>query len=668
MHEEYLEVFLAEAAEHVERLEAFCLALERGGSEPGLLDEMFRAAHTLKGMSATMGFSKLADLTHRVEDLLGALRDAHVRPEPQHVDALLAAVDRMRARLEAIAASSQDPAESDDDILQALAGALSGSEEVHEVHGASQLPFADLSDWTRRAAAEGKNLYVVQLRLAADVVMPGVRLAMAYQILQTSAAVVAASPPTDQVMAGQVEATEAFAAIVASSGEVEGIRQAILDITDVTYCEVSKVTETPLGAKPEAPRAKEDGTSAQSQMSPKSASATTALPSSAPDVRPDATLRVPVRKVDALMNTLSDLVITKTRLATLGASSGDPALKEEIERLDRLVGEIQDALLGLRMVPVGTIFHRYPRMMRDLERRLGRAFDFVMTGLDTEMDRVVLEEMGEVLVHLLRNAADHGLEPPEVRESQGKSRRGTIRLAAYTAGGHVFLEVSDDGRGIDRDRVLQTAVAKGWISPEDTESMSDESVYALLFRPGFSTALRVSDVSGRGVGLDAVREKVEALGGQIRIESVLGAGTTFIIQLPLTLAILPALLVSVREQVFAVPTANVDDVRRLAQDEIRHVQDRPVVRDDEGIVPVVDLAERLALGSRRDRYPLTAVVCRDGKRRFALIVDQVLDEMEIVNKPLGRFLQHVREFSGATVLGDGRVSLILDVRSIANPA
>ncbi|WP_367307444.1 chemotaxis protein CheW [Alicyclobacillus acidocaldarius] len=664
MHEEYLEAFLAEAMENIERLEAFCLTLEREGPQPDLLDEMFRAAHTLKGMSATMGFSKLAALTHRVEDLLGALRDAHVRLEPRHVDALLSAVDRMRTRLQAIAASSKDPEEPDEDVLEALAGVLSDSEDAFEVRDSSRVPFTNLSDWANRAAAEGKELYTVHLRLLPDCVMPGVRLAMAYQALKASATLMAAHPAEDQVMAGQIEATEAFAAIIVTPGEIERVRQAVLDITDVSSCDVSKVTESSSAPKTDAPRAERGDAPTEAQSSPNTSGA---LPSAA-DLRRDATLRVPVRKVDALMNTLSDLVITKTRLATLVAASGDPALKEAVERLDRLVGDIQDGLMRLRMVPVETIFHRYPRMMRDLERRLGREFDFVMTGLDTEMDRVVLEEMGEVLVHLLRNAVDHGLEPPEARESQGKSRRGTIRLSAYTSSGHVFLEVSDDGRGIDRDRVLQTAIAKGWIAPEEGAAMPDESVYALLFRPGFSTAERVSDVSGRGVGLDAVREKVEALGGQIRLDSVLGAGTTFTIQLPLTLAILPALLVSVRGQVFAVPTANVDDVRRLTRDDIRHVQERPVFRDDEGIVPIVDLAERLELGSRRDSYPQTAVVCRDGKRRLALVVDHVLDELEIVNKPLGRFLEHVREFAGATVLGDGRVSLILDVRSIANPA
>ncbi|MBF8377221.1 chemotaxis protein CheA [Alicyclobacillus mali] len=664
MQEAYLEAFLTESMENVERLEAFCLTLEREGAKPGLLDEMFRAAHTLKGMSATMGFDKLAALTHRAEDLLGALRDARVSLESRHVDALLSAVDRMRSRLRAVAASSKEPDEPDDDVLDMLMDALRAGEQAGGHGEPDRVPFVNLSEWARQAAAEGKELYLVHLRLVEDCIMPGVRLAMAYQAMREAATWFGAHPDEAQVMAGQAEGPEAFAAVAVAPGEIERLRQAVLDITDMAACDVSKADLPSVTSSHDTATAK----TRPALEAPQRAHGGSGPSEAMVDLRMDATLRVPIRKVDALMNTLSDLVITKTRIATLVQALGDAELKETVERLDRLVGEMQDGWLQLRMVPVETIFHRYPRMMRDLERRLQREFDFVMTGLETEMDRVVLEEMGEVIVHLLRNAADHGLEPPDERERLGKPKRGTIRLSAYTAGGHVYLEVSDDGRGIDRHRVLETAVAKGWVTLEEGAALPDESVYALLFRPGFSTAERVSDISGRGVGLDAVRDKVEALGGQIRLDSSPGAGSTFTIELPLTLAILSALLVSVRGQVFAIPTANVDEVRKITRDDVRHVQERPVLSDDEGIVPVVDLASRLALGPRSDSYPQTAILCREGKRRLAFIVDHVLDELEIVNKPLGRYLEDVREFAGATVLGDGRVSLILDVRAMANPA
>ncbi len=661
VNDEYLEAFLAESMEHVDRLEEGCLTLEREGPRPDLLADMFRAAHTLKGMSATMGFSHLAQLTHRAEDLLGSLREQPGTIRERHVEVLLLAVDRMRARLQSIAAAAREPDAPDDDVLAALAEVLQSEEAAADVGETGAGALGGLASLARQAAAEGKVLCELRIRLVPDCVMPGVRLAMVYQTLKQMAALVAARPEEEAVMAGRVEATEAVAAVIVAQGEIDQVRHAVLDVTDVAACEVSTLRP---------PAEEKVGTSHQEPQGPGRDAAPSGAKGarSSSDLRREPTLRVSARKVDLLINTLSDLVITKTRLATLVSSSDDPALREAVERLDRLTSEIQDGLMELRMVPVEAVFHRYPRMMRDLERRLQREFDFVMTGLDTEMDRVVLEEMGEVVVHLLRNAADHGLEPPEVRESCGKPRRGTIRLSAYASGGHVYIEVADDGRGIDRRRVLDSAVEKGLITPEEGAEMPDESVYALLFRPGFSTAERVSDISGRGVGLDAVRDKVEALGGRIRVESAAGVGTTFIIELPLTLAILPALLVACCGQVFAIPTANVEEVRRMTEDDVRHVQDRPVLPDAAGIVPIVDLAERLGLEARRDGYPRTAVVCRDGRRRLALVVDHVLDELEIVNKPLGRYLQGVKEFAGATILGDGRVSLILDVRSIANTA
>ncbi|SIS90306.1 chemotaxis protein CheA [Alicyclobacillus vulcanalis] len=666
MQEEYLDAFLAESMEHVEQLEACCLALERDGFETRLLDEMFRSAHTLKGMSATMGFSQLAGLTHKMEDLLGALRDGRVRFESAHIDVLLQAVDRMRARLEAIASSGAEPAEPDHHLLQALAGVRDQAPGAMGDEASSSALVVPWGDLAKQVEAKGQALYAVRIQLAPDCVMPGVRLAMAYQALQSTGELLAADPPEDEVMAGKIESTEALVAVAVRPGEIDRVRQRVLDLTDIARCDVDLVDP-----EPRADQASQRAQTAEPEpMTPETTGApsTRETPNRSSSHSREAQLRVPVRKVDALINALSDLVITKTRLTALAASVGDAELRDAVERLDRLTADMQDGLMRLRMVPVESIFQRYPRMMRDLERRLGREFDFVMTGLDTEMDRVVLEEMGEVIVHLLRNAADHGLEPPDVREANGKPRRGTIRLAAYTAGGHVYLEVSDDGQGIDRERVLESAVAKGLVAPEEGAAMPDESVYALLFRPGFSTAKRVSDISGRGVGLDAVREKVEALGGTIRLDSVPGQGTTFTIELPLTLAILSALLVSVRGQVFVIPAANVVDVRRISRDEVRHVHERPVLRDDQGMIPVIDVAERLGLGPRNEAYPQTAVVCWDGRRRLALVVDAVLDELEIVNKPLGKYLQAVREFAGATILGDGRVSLILDVRAIATIA
>lgn len=320
--------------------------------------------------------------------------------------------------------------------------------------------------------------------------------------------------------------------------------------------------------------------------------------------------------------------------------------------------------MNMRMMPVEALFQRFPRMMRDLQKSLDREFDFEMTGLETEMDRTIMDEMGEALVHLLRNAADHGLESPDVRERNGKPRRGKITLSAYATGGHIYLEVRDDGGGIEREKVLQSAVKKGVIAPEQAKGMSDEQVFELLFASGFSTAQTVSDISGRGVGLDAVRGKVNSLGGTIRIESKVGEGTAFIIELPLTLTILPAMLVRVGEELFAVPTANIEEVARVDASDLEWVHEHPVVRFRDKVVPVLDLGDKFFGRTCGEQHPWNTVICKDGKDYVALTVTEIVDELEVVNKPLGRYLANVKMFSGATILGDGQVALILDVREV----
>ena len=661
MNREYLDAFLAESAENVEKLEDGCLELERQGPEANLVAELFRAAHTLKGMSATMGFSRLAELTHRVEDVFGLWRDHPESFQSEQVDILLQAIDRMRVHLEAISTSGSEPDLKDDDVMASLQTAFQARGPLHSSQKTDLEE--DGARYATEAERQAKVAYRLHIQLSPDCMMPAVRLAMVYQTLKDAADIAAAAPTEDAVWAGDVQTTEAYVVIYLERDEIERIQEKVLDITDVARCDAERLVASSGSSSRQDSRGNLVSQETQSQSMSTTPAESAARPGNN-DSRPDRSIRVSVRRMDALVNTMSEMVIAKTRLDTLAAASNDPALREAVERLDRLTKDLQDEVMQLRMAPVESVFHRYPRMMRDLERKLNREFDFVMTGLETEMDRIVLEEMGEAIVHLLRNAVDHGLESPEVREQRGKPRRGTVRLSAYASGGHIYIEVADDGAGIDRARVLQSAIAKGVITPEEGASMSDEAVYELLFRSGFSTAKEVSDISGRGVGLDAVRDKVESLGGKIRIDTELGRGTTFVIELPLTLAILPALLVSVRGQTFAIPTANVDEVVRLREADVRYVQNEPVYPSGDRIVPIVDVAEWLGLGVRQWMFPQTAVVCRNGKQKFVMVVDKVLDELEIVNKPLGRYLEGVRGFSGATILGDGKVSLILDVRSV----
>ncbi|GMA61546.1 chemotaxis protein CheA [Alicyclobacillus fastidiosus] len=650
---QYLDAFLAETEENLNILNELCLVLESQGADDDTFAAMFRAAHTLKGMSATMGFQKMADLTHHMEDALGFFRQNPQRFDNSVIDVLFQAIDGLTAHVEAVRAGLGEDAINHGDILAALAQALSNDTP-------SQNPATSVGQFAEDALSmlqsleqQGHEVAVVAVTLESECVMKGVRMVMVMRAMEQFADCVATAPDVSVLEEGAFEGAAQFAVVI-HSGSRDQLRTAAAEIAEVERVDIlllgelaqtSRVAEKPPLREADAPVPSAEVSQAKQ---------------AAPKVR-EQTLRVPVGRIDEFMNVLSELVIAKTRLELLARSYDDQSLHDVSEQIARLSDSLQDGVMSMRMMPVESLFQRFPRMMRDLQKSLDREFDFEMTGLETEMDRTVMDEMGEALVHLLRNAADHGLESPDERVRRGKPRRGTIRLAAYASGGHVYLEVGDDGRGIDREKVLASAVKKGIVDPAKASTLSDAQVYDLLFASGFSTAAAVSDISGRGVGLDAVRGKVESLGGTIRIESVKGEGSTFLIELPLTLTILQAMLVKVGDELFALPTSNIEEVARLTAADIQFVHERPVLNFREKVVPIVDLGEYFFSSKTSGEETRQTVICREGKRYLALTVDDVIDELEVVNKPLGKYLESAKMFSGATILGDGHVALIVDL-------
>lgn len=551
---QYLDAFLAESEDNLTTLNDLCLQLEQQGAEDSIFAAMFRVAHTLKGMSATMGFTKMAELTHRMEDALGYVRAHPEVFQPSVVDIFLAAVDALTMNLQSIRDHGQDAHLDHGGLLAQLAAVMAGNEQPAIQKAASNGLSADVFEKLRELRRDGLTVGVIEIELSSSCVMKGVRMVMIMRAIEQFGDSLACYPEASLLEEGEFEGPVQIAVVV-NGASISDVMAAIADIT-----EVETVREIDLDAV--AASSQSEQHSAQSAAAPEQpAAASTATPVSGRGR--EQTLRVPVGRIDEFMNVLSELVIARTRLDLLAQQSGDPALREVSEQIGRLSENLQEGVMNMRMMPVEALFQRFPRMMRDLQKSLDREFDFEMTGLETEMDRTIMDEMGEALVHLLRNAADHGLESPDVRERNGKPRRGKITLSAYATGGHIYLEVRDDGGGIEREKVLQSAVKKGVIAPEQAKGMSDEQVFELLFASGFSTAQTVSDISGRGVGLDAVRGKVNSLGGTIRIESKVGEGTAFIIELPLTLTILPAMLVRVGEELFAVPTANIEEVARV---------------------------------------------------------------------------------------------------------
>ncbi|EJY55624.1 CheA signal transduction histidine kinase [Alicyclobacillus hesperidum URH17-3-68] len=660
---QYLDSFLAESEDNLATLDDLCLALERDGASDDTLAAMFRAAHTLKGMSATMGFMAMADLTHHMEDALGHIRNHPTEFQPSVVDTLLAAIDALTANLDQIRDRGSEEGIDHSAILQRLAAVVE-TQNSRSVEGSTEAgPPVAFRDRVAEILRSGREPLVIQIAFAPECTMKAVRLLMVERAVESFGECAAVYPDV-QALEADADASTAYLAMLVAHQDADALLTAIREISEITTAVVVELESiVSASGEREMNQARQETAATVAVATANETPAHhAAAPSTGGKVR-DQTLRVPVSRIDEFMNVLSELVIAKTRLELL-AQRGDHALREVTEQIARLTSSLQDGVMQMRMMPVESLFQRFPRMMRDLQKTLGREFEFVMTGLETEMDRTVMDEMGEALVHLLRNAADHGLEPPEVRERNGKPRKGTIRLSAYASGGHVYLEVADDGAGIDRDRVLNSAIGKGLVDERSAQNWTDAQVYDLLFASGFSTAEKVSDISGRGVGLDAVRGKVESLGGDIRVESVPGQGTTFVIELPLTLAILPAMLVQLDNYIYAIPTGSVEEVARLSAEDIDSIQEQPVYRYRDGVVPIVDLGDRFFDAPCRGDYPWNAVICKEGKRRLALIVDDIVDELGIVNKPLGRYLGQVEMFSGATILGDGRVALIIDVRQL----
>jgi two-component system chemotaxis sensor kinase CheA len=665
---QYLQAFLDESFENVQILNSICLKIEQASPVDDDFAAMFRAAHTLKGMCATMGFANMANLTHKLEDALGYWRQHPARLTSEAIDLIFAAIDALEEDLQSVADGSADTRPHEELIAQltaaVAAGDSAGSGEVAATAAPAQSNAALVVDDAVQAAIDqckqmGLLVGVLTVYLDERCQMKGPRAIMVSRALENHGQCLACWPPAEVMESGTfTEHTLTF--LVALEADAEGCITSVQNIS-----EIQSVAFTPYDEW--AQRA-----SAQSTATTNGASRAEAARSSTPGRadrtervdKLDRTIRVPVERLDVLMNYLSELVIDRTRLAALAQQAGNAELKELADHLSRIASDLQSAVMSLRMVPVETLFQRFPRMVRDLAKTLNKAIRLEMGGMDTEFDRTIIDEMGEVLVHLIRNSADHGLEAPEERIARGKPAEGTIWLRAYSSGQNVYLEVADDGAGINVEKVVRRAVERGLISEAQAAKLTTKQVYELLFASGFSTADQVSDISGRGVGLDAVRDKVQALGGHIDIESERGRGTVFRIQLPLTLSVLRSLLFTVDGDTFAVPLGSVEEVVHATDAMLANVHGKVVLDHAGKLTPLLDLGEWFFGRPCAGDKPWKVVVCREGSRRIGLVVDRFVGQQEIVHKSLGTYLRDVPWFAGATILGDGSIALIVDVHAV----
>jgi two-component system chemotaxis sensor kinase CheA len=667
---QYAELFLTESREHVSAVNHWLLELERGtgGDEP--VSAIFRAVHTVKGMSATMGYGVVAELSHEMETLLDRVRRKSMQITPEVMDVLFRAADVLEEAIEASVAGRQDDVRADH-VLERLRALGRATPRASAVIAA--LPM-DEELWT--APPPGGAGMLVRVRLNKDTPLRGVRAFLIVQTMKRLGEITGVSPALAALQGDEFDLD--FAVRLRSDAPAAEVARVVRAAGDVAVVEIDEasgpqapaapaVRQTTATARPSgmlmaADVARAAESAAQAAAQPAVAEADAAPASSVS--RAPRHVRIDLRRLDALMNLIGELVIARGRLQQIGSQLGDPALDETLTQASRLIADLRDEIVTSRMVPVWQVFDRFPRLVRDAARATGKQIDFSIEGKDIELDRSMLDEIGDPIVHLLRNAVDHGFESPEERVRAGKPAEGRLVLSAVRDRSAVVIRVSDDGRGINRQRVLEKARAAGLVDAAKTE-ISDDELVRLVSRPGFSTAERVTDLSGRGVGVDAVFSRVRSLGGSVDIKTQAGAGTTVTLRLPLTLAILRALLTRVEDELYAVPMTHVCETVELRGEALRTLRGREVftLRDD--VLPLMRLRRIVGLPDREPSAREHVIVLELADRRAGLVVDGLAGQEEIVVKQYDPVRSDVQAFSGATILGDGAPALILDVGSLS---
>ncbi|WP_339300690.1 chemotaxis protein CheA [Paenibacillus sp. FSL R5-0623] len=685
---QYLSMFIDESNDHLQSLNENMLQLEGNPEDLGIVQVIFRSAHTLKGMAATMGFEDLASLTHKMENVLDLVRNEKLKMQDYIFDTMFKSLDALETMVQDITEGGQGKADVSAIVasLQAIEnGEMTNGDgpatETNKPANASISSAVELDEFQYsvldQSIAEGHRVFYVDVLVSEHSQLKGVRAYMVFDMLERSGEVVKAYPSVQDIEQEKFE--RSFSLYYITTKEAHELEEGIMSISEIESAKLIQLDQETLqqmanqvAATVEAPPAptavaevaspdknsvsKEEATTAPA----KTAAPKQAAPKQA--AAPSRTIRVDIERLDVLMNLFSELLIDRSRLEQLASETGNNDLSDTVAHLSRVSTDLQNIVLKLRMVPVDTVFNRFPRMIRDLAKTLDKKIDLVITGAETELDRTVIDEIGDPLVHLLRNAVDHGVESIAERVAAGKPEMGTVNLRAFHSGNHVFIEIEDDGKGIYRDKLLKTAIKRGVVTEEQGAKMSDDEVNQLLFAPGFSTADIISDISGRGVGLDVVKSKITSLGGNVTIHSTPGKGTNFSVQLPLTLSIIAAMLVRLGSEKYAVPLSSIVETAIVQREQVRNIHGNKMITFRESLIPYLSLSEVFSVPDFNDAdEPETEiVVIRKGDRLAAVAVEEFIGQSEIVLKSMGTYLPAIEGISGATILGDGQVALILD--------
>ena len=682
---QYLEIFIDETKEHIQSLSDQLMILEKEPENTDTINEIFRAAHSLKGMAGTMGYTRMQKLTHQMENVFSEIRNGKMNVEAHLVDVLFQCLDAIEQYLVNIEETSGEGDNDNEPILKQLADILAGGGASAPAPAAqtasSPAPAATGDDDKRKyrsfvyaefekhaiceAYEKGMNVYVFTVFVDENCILKAARAFLVFKSLESYGEIIKSNPSVQDIEDEKFDLDFSICIITAESIDtIEKCIENVSEIKDVVGEVVPKPEEE---TKPEVSKTetKDAAKDSKTQQPAKQQSKSTSKPVV------NRSVRVDIEKLDVLMNLVSELIIAKNGLVSVSSTeeiSRGQGFNEQIEYLERVTTNLHESVMKVRMMPIETVTNKFPRMIRDLSKKLDKKMELYMSGEDTELDRTVIDEIGDPLMHLLRNSADHGLESAELRAQRGKPEVGTIGLDAYQDGNNVVIEVSDDGNGIDVETVKNKALEKGTITPEQAETMSDKEVIDLLFRPSFSTAKKVSDVSGRGVGLDVVKSKIEALGGDIEVKTKLGEGSKFIIRLPLTLAIIQALMVVIGDEKYAISLGSIDIIEDVAVSDIKYVQTKEVINLRGNVIPIIRLDKILDVPRAEDYVEpenMTVIIVKKGDTQAGLVVDNLIGQQEIVIKSLGKYINNSNKvIGGATILGDGEVALILDVNAL----
>ena len=697
---QYLEIFIDESSEHIQTLSDCIMTLEQEPDNKDTINEVFRAAHSLKGMAGTMGFKRMQHLTHDMENVFQEVRSDKIKVDSSMIDLLFKCLDALDQYLENIKASADEGTEDNEIIIKELNDFIakangevveSASAPAEEKIGESQESSSsddekyssiELTDSEKKsidaAISDGKKIYGFTVYIQKECLLKAARAFLVFRAVEDFSEILVYRPSSQDIEDEKFELNFSF--LVAATEDMAKIKAAAENVSEVEKVVCGEVTtfriegEEPAEAVAEPAKVENAPTEIKNEQAapaPKAVENKTAAPAKKTGAGKPATsrtVRVDIEKLDLLMNQVSELIIAKNSLVSISSSDGQDNsqnLHDQIEYLERITTNLHESVMKVRMVPIESVTQKYPRMIRDLARSLNKKMDLVITGEDTELDRTVVDQIGDPLQHLLRNSADHGLESAELRAERGKPETGTIFLNAYQEGNNVVIKVGDDGNGIDTEAVKRKAIERGIVTAEQADSMSQKEIVNFLFMPSFSMAKQITDISGRGVGLDVVKSGIEQLGGDVEVATELGKGTIFTVRLPLTLAIIQALMVEIRDEKYAIALGSISNIEDISVNDIKYVQAKEVIYLRGSVIPIVRLDRMLDVEPKEEESDhLTVVIVQKGDSQAGLVVDNLIGQQEIVIKSLGKYINGNKLISGATILGDGEVALILDVNTL----